>query len=50
MILSCIAVLILLHICDRDGVSEGQFSQVLFYEMDAIRRVYFLLMLLKCLQ
>lgn len=24
---------------DRDGVSEGQFSQVLLYEMDAIRKV-----------
>jgi len=23
----------------RDGVSEGQFSQVLLYEMDAIRKV-----------
>jgi hypothetical protein len=26
----------------RDGVSEGQFSQVLLYEMDAIRKVCFL--------
>jgi hypothetical protein len=25
----------------RDGVSEGQFSQVLLYEMDAIRKVPF---------
>lgn len=24
---------------DRDGVSEGQFYQVLLYELDAIRRV-----------
>ena len=25
----------------RDGVSEGQFSQVLLYEVDAIRKVFF---------
>lgn len=24
----------------RDGVSEGQFYQVLLYELDAIRKVY----------
>jgi hypothetical protein len=24
----------------RDGVSEGQFNQVLLYEMDAIRKVW----------
>ena len=37
----------------RDGVSEGQFSQVLLYEMDAIRKVCFLCLshffLLECL-
>lgn len=26
-------------ILNRDGVSEGQFNQVLLYEMDAIRKV-----------
>jgi hypothetical protein len=25
----------------RDGVSEGQFYQVLLHELDAIRKVYF---------
>jgi eukaryotic translation initiation factor 2C len=28
------------HITFRDGVSEGQFYQVLLYELDAIRKVY----------
>lgn len=27
------------HITFRDGVSEGQFYQVLLYELDAIRKV-----------
>lgn len=32
-------LIFLLH--GRDGVSEGQFNQVLLYEMDAIRKVFF---------
>ncbi|KAK9175701.1 hypothetical protein WN944_027708 [Citrus x changshan-huyou] len=30
-------LLMLFHLCARDGVSEGQFSQVLLHEMNAIR-------------
>jgi hypothetical protein len=32
-------MLILLNFSFRDGVSEGQFYQVLLYELDAIRKV-----------
>lgn len=28
----------------RDGVSEGQFYQVLLYELDAIRKVEFVIL------
>lgn len=34
----CLCLILISSIC-RDGVSEGQFSQVLLYEMDAIRKV-----------
>lgn len=27
------------HVCCRDGVSEGQFYQVLLHELEAIRKV-----------
>ena len=35
----CRMLLMLFHLCARDGVSEGQFSQVLLHEMNAIRLV-----------
>jgi hypothetical protein len=33
-----------LNFSSRDGVSEGQFYQVLLYELDAIRKVGCILM------
>lgn len=36
-----VVMILFVHNC-RDGVSEGQFSQVLLHEMDAIRKVFFL--------
>lgn len=33
----------LLNFSFRDGVSEGQFYQVLLYELDAIRKVGYIL-------
>ena len=36
---SYIYILSVLSLC-RDGVSEGQFYQVLLYELDAIRKVW----------
>ena len=35
----CIAAMSNVVIISRDGVSEGQFYQVLLYELDAIRKV-----------
>ena len=32
-------LLMLFHLCARDGVGERQFSQVLLHEMNAIRQV-----------
>ena len=32
-------MLLMFNLCARDGVSEGQFSQVLLHEMNAIRQV-----------
>ena len=40
MILSLLLYQVWLYfVVGRDGVSEGQFSQVLLHEMDAIRKV-----------
>lgn len=38
-ILSCFVLVLMANILCRDGVSEGQFYQVLLYELDAIRKV-----------
>lgn len=35
----CIFILHVFGCVHRDGVSEGQFYQVLLYELDAIRKV-----------
>lgn len=39
LILWCFFLILMANILSRDGVSEGQFYQVLLYELDAIRKV-----------
>lgn len=41
--LDCCTLRCLSILC-RDGVSDGQFYQVLLYELDAIRKVYMQIM------